>query len=73
MQTTTRFHDGIPHPILQEAYVVFHHPISIHSTDRVFNPDSDGRDGAIACLFRWHEFPTRGFFLGLEDHQSLMH
>ncbi len=71
MQPTTRFHDRIADPILQEAYFVFHHPIALHPTDRVFNPDSDGRDRAIACLFRWGEFSTRGFFLGLEDRQPL--
>jgi hypothetical protein len=71
MQPTTRFHDSIANPILQEAYFVFHHPISLHPTNRVFNPDSDGRDRVIACPLRWREFPTRGFFLGLEDHQPI--
>src|ERR671922_130226 len=71
MQPTTRFHDSIANPILQEAYLVFHHSISLHPTDRVFNTDSDGRDGAITCLLRWGEFPTRGFFLGLEDRQPI--
>src|SRR5918995_2516180 len=71
MQPTTRFHDSIANPIFQEAYLVLHNPIPLHPTDRVFNTDSDGRDGTIACLLRWREFPTRGFFLGLEDRQPL--
>jgi hypothetical protein len=72
MQPTTCFHDSITNPILQEADFVFHHPISLHPTSRVFNPDSDGRHQAMACLLRWGEFPTRGFFLGLHDRQSLI-
>jgi hypothetical protein len=57
--------------LCQEADFIFHHPISLHPTDGVFNPDSDGRDHAIACLLRGREFPTRGFFLRLDDCQSL--
>jgi hypothetical protein len=71
MQPTTRFHDRIANPILQEAYFVFHQPIALHPTDRLFNPDSDGRDRTSACLFRGREFPTRGCFLGLEDRPPL--
>ena len=71
MESTTRFHDSIANPILQEAYLIFHHAISLHPTDRVFNTDSDGRDRAIARLLRWGEFPTRGFFLRLGDRQPL--
>jgi hypothetical protein len=48
-----------------------HQPIPLHPTDRVFNTESDGRDGTIACLLRWREFPTRGLFLGLEGRQPL--
>jgi hypothetical protein len=71
MQPTTRFHDSIATPIFQEAYCVFHQPIALHPTDGLFNPNADGRDRAIACLFRWRKFPTRGVFLGLEDRQPL--
>ncbi len=71
MQPTTCFHDDIANPILQEAYLVFHHPIALHPTDRVFKTDSHGRDRAIVCLLRWSEFPTRGFFLGLEDRHPI--
>jgi hypothetical protein len=73
MQPTTRFHDSIANPIFQEAYLVFHHPIPLHPTNRVFNTDSDGRDGTIACLLRWRELPARGLLLGLEDGQPLTH
>src|SRR4051812_33754686 len=71
MQPTTCFHDGVPNPILQEAYLVFHHPISLHSTDRVFNTDSDGRDRAMVRLLWGGEFSTRRFFLGLHDRNPL--
>src|SRR5687767_6364224 len=71
MQSTTRFHNSIANPILQEAYLVFHHSVALHPTDRVFNPDSDGRDRAIVCLLRWSKFPTRGFLLRLEDRHPI--
>jgi hypothetical protein len=67
MQSTTRFHDSIANPIFQEAYLIFHHPISFHPTDRVFNTDTHGRDRTIGRFLREGEFPTRGFFLGLDD------
>jgi hypothetical protein len=71
MQPPTRFHDSIANPLLQEAYLVFHHAISLHPTDGVFTSDADGRDGSITCLLRWGECPTRGGFLGLEDGQPI--
>jgi hypothetical protein len=71
MQPTTRFHDSIANPILQEAYLIFHHPIALHPTDRVCNTDSDGRDRTIGRFLRWGEVPTRGFFLGLEDRHPI--
>lgn len=40
---TTRLHKSIAHPTVQEAYFVFHHPITLHPTDYVFDTDSDGR------------------------------
>src|SRR6266545_6077462 len=48
MQSTTRFHDGITNPILEETDFVFHHPIAFHPANRVFNADSDRRDPPIA-------------------------
>ena len=71
MQSTTRLHDGIANAILQEAYLVFHHPIAFHPTNRVFNTDSDGRDRTIGRFLRWGEFPPRGFFLGLDDRDPI--
>jgi hypothetical protein len=65
MQATTRFHDGIANPILQEAYLVFHDPIAFHPANRVFDPDSNGRDEAIVCFLWWGEFTPTWLFLGL--------
>jgi hypothetical protein len=67
MQATTRFHDGVPNPILQEANFVFHNPVTLHATNRVFNPHSDGGNPTIRRLLRWGQFPSRWCFLGLED------
>jgi hypothetical protein len=59
MQATTCFHDGVPNPILQETDFVFHDSVTFHATNRVFNPNSDGRNATIgrllrACLRSWH-------------------
>jgi hypothetical protein len=67
MQSTTRLHDGIPNTILQEAYLVFHDPIAFHPANHVFDTDSNRRDQAIVCFFRWGEFTPTGLFLGLND------
>jgi hypothetical protein len=40
MQATTRFHDGIANPVLQEADFIFHHSIAFHPTNGVLNADS---------------------------------
>ena len=64
MQSTTRLHDGIANPVLQETYLVFPHPVAFHSANRVFDTDADGRNRTMSCLLRWSEFPPRGFFLG---------
>src|ERR671918_1346540 len=71
MQPTTRLHDSIANPILQEADFVFHHPIPLHPADRVFNTDANGRDRTIGRFLRWGEFPTRGVFLGLDNRHPL--
>jgi hypothetical protein len=71
MQPTTCLHDGITNPVLQEAYLVFHHTVAFYPTNRVFDTDSDGRDRTIGNFLRWGEFSTRGFFLGLEDCDPL--
>src|SRR6266516_3527331 len=67
MQATTRFHDGITNPVLQEADFVFHHPIAFHPTNGVFNADADRRDPTIGGFLRRGEFPPTGLFLGLDD------
>ena len=71
MQSTTRFHDGVANAILQETYLVFHHPIAFHTADGVFNPDSDRRDSAIRRFLRWSEFTPTRFFLRLDDRDPV--
>jgi hypothetical protein len=63
MQSATRLHNGVANAILQEAYLVFHHPIAFHRTNGVFNADSDRRNRAIGRLLRWGEFTLPRFFL----------
>jgi hypothetical protein len=67
MQATTCFHDGVPNPILQEADVVFHDPIPFHTTNGMFDPDTDGRDSTIGLFLRLSEFPPTRFLLRLEQ------
>ena len=71
MQATTCFHDGIPHPILQEADYVLHDPVAFHPTNGVFNTDSDGGNTTISRFLRWREFSSRRFFLGLDDRDVM--
>ena len=67
MQPTTCFHDGVPNPILQETDFVLHDSVAFHSTNGVFNPNSDSRNSTIGLLLRRGEFSSRWSFLGLED------
>jgi len=67
MQATTRFHDGITHPVLQEADCVFHPPVAFHPTHGVFNADADGGNTTIGRFLRGREFPATRCFLGLDD------
>jgi hypothetical protein len=67
MQSTTRLHDDIAHAILQEAYLVFHHPIAFHPANGMFNTNSDRRDRTIGRFLRWGEVTPRRFFLRLDD------
>jgi hypothetical protein len=67
MQATTRFHDRITTPVLEEADFVFHDPIALHPTHGVFTPDSDRRDPAIGGFLRRREFPPTGCSPGLDD------
>jgi len=70
MQSTTRFHDGIANPILQEADSVFHDSVAFHPTNGVFNTDSDGGNTPIGRFLRWGEFTPTGFFLGLKRRHT---
>src|SRR5882724_5628607 len=67
MQSTTRFHDGIANPLLQEAASVCHDPVAFHPTNGVFNPNADRGNTTIGCLLKRGEFPATRGFLGLED------
>jgi len=71
MQATTCFHDGIPHPILQEADGVLHNPVAFHPTHGVFNAESDRGNTTIDRFLRGGEFSSARFFLRLEDHDPL--
>jgi hypothetical protein len=73
MQSTTRFHDGIANPILQEAQLVFPHPILLHPADRVFDTDATGRDHAIVCFLGWGEFTPTWLFLGVNNRDPVQH
>ena len=67
MQATTRFHDGVPNPVLQEADGVLHDSVAFDPANGMFYPDADARDPTIGGFFRWREFPATRFFLGLEN------
>jgi hypothetical protein len=71
MQATTCFHDGVPHPVLQEADFILHDPVAFHPTNRVFNPDSDGGNTPIHRLLRRRKFSSGRCFLGLDDRDIL--
>ena len=73
MQSTTRLHNDVANTVLQEAYLVFHNPVSFYSANRVFDTDSDGRDRTIGRFFPWAEFTAPGFFLGLNDGKPIAH
>jgi hypothetical protein len=73
VESTARLHNRIAHSILLEAYFVFHHPITLHPTDRVFDTDSDGRDHAMLCFLRWGKFTPPGLFLRLDDRDPVQH
>lgn len=67
MQATTCFHDSVPHAILQEADFVLHDPVAFHPANRMFDPDTDGRDPPIHGFLRGGEFPSPRCFLGWDD------
>ena len=67
MQSTTRLHDGVANAILQEAYLIFHHPRAFPPANGMFNTDSDRRDRTSGRFLRWGEVTPRRFFLRLDD------
>src|SRR5262245_45061458 len=71
MQSITCLHDGIANAILQEAYLVFHHPRAFHTANGVFNPDSDRRDRAIGGFLRWGKFTPARFLLRLDEGDTV--
>src|SRR5262245_22982083 len=71
MQATTCFHDGVLHPILQKTDFVLHDPVAFHPTNGLFNTDSDGGHTTVRGFLRGCEFPSRWFFLGLNDRHVL--
>src|SRR5215831_14890109 len=70
MQATTCCHDGVTNAVLQEADFIFHDSVAFHATNRVFNPNSDGRNSTIGRLLRRGQFPSRWRFLGLDDRDA---
>jgi hypothetical protein len=71
MQATTRFHDGVANPVLEEADLIFHDPIAFHTANSVFDANSNRRDTTIGRLLRGSEFTPTGFFLRLEDADTV--
>src|SRR5918992_65079 len=70
MQATARFHDSVTNAVLQEADLVFPHAVAFHPANRVFDPDSDGRDRTIGRFLQGREFTPARFLLGLDDGHS---
>ena len=71
MQATTRFHDGVANPVLEEADLIFHDPIAFHTANSVFDANSNRRDTTIGRLLRGSEFTPTGFFLRLDDGDAV--
>ena len=71
MQATTRFHDGVPEPILEEADCILDDPLTFHPPNGVFHADADGGDTTIRGFLRGCQFSSRGCFLGLDDRHVL--
>ena len=71
VQATTGFHNGIPDPVLQEADCILDDPVTFHSTDGMFNADSDGGNTTIHGFLRGCQFSSRRCFLGLDDRDVL--
>jgi hypothetical protein len=65
MPPTTCLHESLAHPSLQQADLLFHHPIAFDPATRGFTPHADGRETTSLRLLRWGEFTATGVFLGL--------
>ena len=72
MQATTCVHDGVPHPILQEADGVLHDPVAFHPTNGVFNANSHGGNTTIGRFLKGRECPSTRFFRGLADRDPIL-
>jgi hypothetical protein len=70
MQATTCFHDGVPHTVLQETDFIFHDSVAFHATNGRCDPDADRCTPTIGCLCRGRQFPSRRFFLGLDNRDA---
>jgi hypothetical protein len=66
MQATTCFHDGVPHPILQEADFILHDSVALDPTNGMRDPDADRRDPPSRRFLRGRAFPAPGCFLRLQ-------
>lgn len=73
MQATTRFHDGVANPVLEEADLVFHNPRAFHAANGVCNTNADRRDTTIGRFLRGSEFTPAGFFLRLDNGDAVEH
>jgi hypothetical protein len=71
MQATTCFHNGVPHPISQKTDFILDDPIAFHTTNGVFNTDSDAGNTTIRGFLRGREFSSMRLFLGLDDRDIL--
>ena len=71
MQSTTCFHYCVTNTIFQQTYFLFDDPVAFYPTDGMFDADSNGRDATIFSLLRGCQFPPTGFFLGLNNGDSL--
>jgi hypothetical protein len=71
MQATTRFHDGITNPILQEADFVFHQPVALHPTKGGLTTDSDGGNPTLGRVLRRGELSSTPGFLRLEARAAM--
>jgi hypothetical protein len=70
MQATACFHDGIPHPLLQQADCLLPDPVAFHPTNGLFNTHAGRGNATIGLVLRRGEFPTSWGFLGWEERDG---